>query len=94
MAAHQETEYATAEGNDYPAHEQTYENFLLMALIGTFHALNICVALTIGGYKGFWWTAAAVIVAASLVAVHGLATGAKVPSYVMLGLSLVVLALV
>jgi hypothetical protein len=30
MADHGEVEYATAEGNDYPAHEQTYESFLTL----------------------------------------------------------------
>ena len=30
MADHGKTEYATAEGNDYPAHEATYELFLQM----------------------------------------------------------------
>jgi hypothetical protein len=28
MAAHGEVEYAVADGNDYPAHEQTYLSFL------------------------------------------------------------------
>jgi hypothetical protein len=28
MAEHGQLEYATAEGNDYPAHEQTYHSFL------------------------------------------------------------------
>ena len=28
MAAHGTPEYSIAEGNDYPAHEQTYLNFL------------------------------------------------------------------
>ena len=28
MAAHGSPEYAVADGNDYPAHEQTYLNFL------------------------------------------------------------------
>jgi hypothetical protein len=28
MADHGELEYATAEGNDYAAHEQTYHSFL------------------------------------------------------------------
>ena len=28
MAAHGSPEYSIAEGNDYAAHEQTYENFL------------------------------------------------------------------
>ena len=28
MAAHDTPEYSVAEGNDYPAHEQTYLSFL------------------------------------------------------------------
>jgi hypothetical protein len=28
MADHGQVEYATAAGNDYPAHEETYHNFL------------------------------------------------------------------
>jgi hypothetical protein len=44
MADHGEVEYATAEGNDYPAHEQTYENFIrLVKVIGT-----IVVIIVIG----------------------------------------------
>jgi hypothetical protein len=30
MAAHGTPEYATADGNDYAAHEQTYLNFLTL----------------------------------------------------------------
>jgi hypothetical protein len=30
MADHGELEYATATGNDYPAHEQTYHSFIKM----------------------------------------------------------------
>ena len=30
MADHGEVEYATADGNDYAAHEQTYENFITL----------------------------------------------------------------
>jgi hypothetical protein len=44
MADHGEVEYATADGNDYPAHEQTYENFIrLVKVIGT-----IVVIIVIG----------------------------------------------
>jgi Bacterial aa3 type cytochrome c oxidase subunit IV len=44
MADHGEVEYATAEGNDYPAHEQTYGNFITMVkVIGT-----IVVIIVIG----------------------------------------------
>jgi len=30
MADHGEVEYATAEGMDYPAHEQTYRSFVTL----------------------------------------------------------------
>ncbi len=33
MADHGELEYATATGNDYPAHEQTYKNFLTLVKV-------------------------------------------------------------
>ena len=30
MAEHNEVAYTTADGNDYPAHEQTYEGFICL----------------------------------------------------------------
>jgi hypothetical protein len=33
MDDHGEVEYATATGNDYPAHEQTYENFITLVKV-------------------------------------------------------------
>ena len=33
MADHGEVEYATATGNDYPAHEQTYRNFITLVKV-------------------------------------------------------------
>ena len=33
MADHGEVEYATAEGNDYAAHEQTYRHFITMVKV-------------------------------------------------------------
>ncbi len=33
MADHGEVEYATATGNDYPAHEQTYLSFLTLVKV-------------------------------------------------------------
>lgn len=94
MAAHGTTEYSVAEGNDYPAHESTYENFLLLVAIGIAHIASICVALAIGGVKGAWLTCLAVVVVATIVAVYGLMTASKAPSYVVLALSLLALALV
>ena len=33
MAGHGEVEYATAEGNDYPAHEQMYRTFVTLTKV-------------------------------------------------------------
>jgi len=35
MAAHGAPQYSVAEGNDYPAHEQTYESFITLVKWGT-----------------------------------------------------------
>ena len=35
MAEHNEVAYTTAEGNDYQAHEQTYEGFIMLVKYGT-----------------------------------------------------------
>jgi hypothetical protein len=47
MADHGKTSYATAEGNDYPAHEDTYENFLGLVKWGTIVVIGIVVALAV-----------------------------------------------
>jgi hypothetical protein len=44
MADHNEVAYTTADGNDYPAHEQTYEGFITLVKYGT-AAVIIIVAL-------------------------------------------------
>jgi hypothetical protein len=33
MAEHAEIEYATATGNDYPSHEDTYRNFITLVKV-------------------------------------------------------------
>jgi Bacterial aa3 type cytochrome c oxidase subunit IV len=35
MAEHNEVAYTTADGNDYVAHEQTYEGFIKLVKYGT-----------------------------------------------------------
>jgi hypothetical protein len=35
MAEHNEVAYTTADGNDYEAHEQTYEGFIMLVKYGT-----------------------------------------------------------
>ena len=44
MADHAELEYATAEGNDYPAHEQTYRGFITLVKV----VLTTVVIILIG----------------------------------------------
>ena len=44
MAEHNEVAYTTADGNDYPAHEQTYEGFIMLVKYGT-AAVIIIVAM-------------------------------------------------
>jgi len=41
MAEHNEVAYTTADGNDYPAHEQTYEGFIMLVKYGTFAVIFI-----------------------------------------------------
>ncbi len=43
MADHGEVEYATAEGMDYAAHEQTYRNFITLVKV----VAGIVVAIVI-----------------------------------------------
>ncbi len=44
MADHNEVAYTTADGNDYVAHEQTYEGFIMLVKYGT-AAVVLIVAL-------------------------------------------------
>jgi len=44
MADHSEVAYTTADGNDYIAHEQTYEGFIKLVKYGTITVI-IIVAL-------------------------------------------------
>ena len=46
MADHSEVAYTTADGNDYPAHEQTYEGFIALVKYGTI----VVVAIVFGMY--------------------------------------------
>lgn len=94
MADHGQVEYATATGNDLPEHESTYNNFILLAFVGSALVVSITIGLAIGGTTGRWGIAIPIIfILAPLVALHGLATGAKMPSMAMVGISLLALAL-
>jgi hypothetical protein len=93
MADHGPVEYATAEGNDLPAHEATYERFVHLVVVGCAHVANIVLGLAIGGLTDHWLVAFAVFVIATVVAIHGLFTGARLPSMIMVVVSLIALAL-
>jgi hypothetical protein len=93
MAEHAEVEYATAEGNDLPAHEETYERFVHLAFVASAHVANIILALAVGAVAGHWLVAFTLMLIATGVAVQGFAKGARTPSVVMVIVSLLALAL-
>jgi hypothetical protein len=47
MADHSEVAYSTADGNDYIAHEQTYEGFIKLVKYGTASVIVILVLMAI-----------------------------------------------
>ena len=47
MAEHGEVAYSTADGNDYPAHEATYEGFLKLVKYGTSAVVVILILMAI-----------------------------------------------
>jgi Bacterial aa3 type cytochrome c oxidase subunit IV len=47
MADHAEMAYSTAEGNDYVAHEQTYEGFIKLVKYGTGAVILILILMAI-----------------------------------------------
>lgn len=47
MAQHNEAGYTTAEGNDYPAHEQTYEGFIKLVKFGTAGVIAVVALMAI-----------------------------------------------
>ena len=92
MAEHGQVEYGTATGNDLAAHEDTYKNFVQLAFVGSCHVASIVIGLAIGGGTHHWGYTITLIILATLVAAHGLASGAKVPSAIMVLISLLALA--
>jgi hypothetical protein len=47
MAEHTEVAYTTADGNDYAAHEQTYEGFIMLVKYGTATVVVILALMAI-----------------------------------------------
>lgn len=47
MSDHSEVAYTTADGNDYLAHEQTYEGFIVLVKYGTLAVVAIVALMGI-----------------------------------------------
>jgi len=92
MTAHGSQEYSTAPGNDYPAHEETYENFTYLVLIGILTVITICLGLTVGGVKDNWLVGGGLIFFGSIAGAVSVMMKAKQPSYIMLVLGFLALA--
>ena len=82
MADHGTVEYATATGNDYPTHENTYERFVEFTFVGIIFMVNLLLGLTVGGVMGYWLMALPIFIIGIIGAVPGLVTGSKTSSYV------------
>src|SRR5476651_2917150 len=82
MADHGNVEYASATGNDYAAHEHTYETFIQFTFVGIIHVINLLFGLAVGGVMGHWFTALPIFIIAIIGLVPGLLTGSKTSSYV------------
>lgn len=93
MAEHGTVEYATAAGNDYPAHEQAYERFVHLTFVGIVHVVNLLFGLAVGGVMGHWLLALAIFIIAVLGAVPGLVSGSKTSSYVAFVICFAIFAL-
>jgi aa3 type cytochrome c oxidase subunit IV len=93
MADHGPVEYATAQGNDMPSHEAMYERFVHLVVVGGAAVVNIVLGLAIGAVAGHWFVAFLIMIIGVCVAAHGLISGARGPSTVMVLISLIALAL-
>ena len=84
MAEHGEIEYATADGNDLPAHEAGYSHFIEAVIIGTNLVINILFGLAVGGVIGHWIPGGSIIIASVIAAAISMWTGSRIPGIVML----------
>jgi hypothetical protein len=92
MAEHGTVEYATAPGNDYPAHEQSYERFVQFTYVGILYVITILFALTAGGVMGHWFLEALILVIGVVGAVPSLISGSRTGIYAAFVLSLLIFA--
>ena len=92
MADHGTVEYATATGNDYPMHEQSYVRFVEFTFVGLIGVVNIVFGLAVGGVMGHWLTALAIWIIMLFGALPGLLTGSKTSSYVAFAICFAIFA--
>jgi len=92
MADHGQVEYATATGNDLAEHEAAYKNFVQLAYAGSCFVASVVIGLAIIGTTPHWGIAVSLIIVGAIVGIHGLASGSRGPSGVMVVLSLLALA--
>ena len=92
MADHGQVEYATATGNDLTEHEATYKGFVQLAYAGCCFVATVVIALAIVGTTPHWGIAVSLIIVGAIVGIHGLASGSRGPSGVMVVISLLALA--
>jgi len=83
MAEHGTVEYATATGNDYPAHEGTYESFVHLTFVGILHIVAILFGLTVGGVKGDWLLGSVILLLAVFGSIPGLISRSRTPTTVV-----------
>jgi hypothetical protein len=92
MAEHGTVEYATAPGNDYPAHEASYERFVFFTFASILYVVTILFGLTVGGVLGHWFLALAIFIVGAAGVVASLMGGSKTPSYVSFVLCFLIFA--
>ena len=92
MADHGTVAYATAAGNDYAAHEQSYESFVHFTLVGILYVVTIVFGLATGGVMGHWFLAASIFVIGLLGAIPGLLSRATTPSYIAFAICFLIFA--
>jgi hypothetical protein len=93
MSDHGEIQYATAAGNDMPAHEAGYGMFLQGTFVLSAAVVNILFGLTIGGVLGHWLPASLIIIFGVVAAAITAWTGSKAVSLIMIAISALTLLL-
>ena len=82
MADHGTVEYATASGNDYSAHVNSYARFVHFTTVGILFVIPILFGLATGGVMGHWFLAAAVFIIGLVGAVPSVFSGTNTSSIV------------